>query len=264
MQSTQTDHLMIKKENGIMNITLNRPESLNAFSTEMISGLSEAVREAGSDDTVRAVTISGSGRAFSAGGDVKRMGSNTPMDTYAHIGNLNRLILSMKELEKPIIAIVHGYAAGAGFNLAMACDLILAEDTSKFIMSFSKVGLISDGGGLYFLTRQIGPYRAKELMFNAEPITAEEAHQLGIVNHVYPAAELEEKAGEFVRRIAEGPSSAYGFIKKIADQSLNANLEEILEQERITQATVATSEEHREGVAAFKEKRQPDFKNSRQ
>ncbi|MFC3041865.1 enoyl-CoA hydratase/isomerase family protein [Virgibacillus xinjiangensis] len=264
MQSTETNHLMIKKEDGILSITLNRPDSLNAFSTEMISGISDAIREAKTDDTVRAVTIAGAGRAFSAGGDVKRMGSNTPMDTYAHLGNLNNLILSMKELEKPIIAVVHGYAAGAGFNLAMACDLILAEDDTRFIMSFSKVGLISDGGGLYFLTRQIGPYRAKELMFNAEPITAEEAYHLGIVNHVYPAGELKEKADNFVRRIAEGPSTAYGFIKKIADKALTSNLEEILEQERITQATVATSAEHREGVQAFKEKRQPDFKRSGQ
>ncbi len=137
--------------------------------------------------------------------------------------------------------------------------MILAAEDSKFVMSFSKVGLISDGGGLYFLPRLIGTYRAKELLFNAEPISAEEAHALGIVNHIYPLNQFEEEVAAFVSKIASGPSKAFGFIKKIADQSLHSSLEEILEQERITQATVITTEDHEEGVLAFKEKRNPLF-----
>lgn len=242
-----------------MNLKLNRPDNLNAFSTQMITGLKDAIKDAKYDDSIRVITISGSGRSFSAGGDVKGMGKKDPLGTYEHIGNLNDLILSMRDLEKPIIAAVHGYAAGAGFNLALACDMILAAEGSKFVLSFSKVGLISDGGGLFFLPRLLGPYRAKELLLNAEPINVEEANSLGIVNHIYPLKDFDIKVNEFATKIASGPSKAYGFIKKIADQSLNSSLEEILEQERITQATVATTEDHSEGVQAFKEKRQPDF-----
>lgn len=261
MQSTEHRHLLVENKDGIMNLTLNRPENLNAFSSEMIAGLSDAIKDAKNDDSIRVVVLSGSGRAFSAGGDVKGMGKGdkSPLGTYDHIGKLNELILSMKDLEKPIIAAVHGYAAGAGFNLALACDIILAAEDSKFVLSFSKVGLISDGGGLYFLPRLIGPYRAKELLFSAEPITVEEANSLGIVNHIYPVDEFQKKVNEFAANIAAGPSKAYGFIKKIADQSFNSSLAEILEQERITQATVALTEDHLEGVQAFKEKRRPKF-----
>lgn len=256
---SETRDLLVENKDGVMNLKLNRPENLNAFSPEMISGLKGAIKDAKNDDRVRVVTISGSGRAFSAGGDVKGMGNKDPLGTYEHIGNLNELVLSMRNLEKPIIAAVHGYAAGAGFNLALACDMILAAEDSKFVLSFSKVGLISDGGGLYFLPRLIGPYRAKELLFSAEPMTVEEANSLGIVNHIYPLDEFQGKVSDFSAKMASGPSKAYGFIKKIADQSLNSSLEEILEQERITQATVATTKDHSEGIQAFKEKRDPNF-----
>lgn len=259
MEHKENKHLIVEINEGVMHLSLNRPDSLNAFSPEMITGLKDAITRAKRDETIRVVTISGSGRSFSAGGDVKTMGESNPIKTYEHIGELNELILSMRDLEKPIIAAVHGFAAGAGFNLALACDMILAAEGSKFVLSFSKVGLISDGGGLYFLPRLIGPYRAKELLFSAEPIMANEAHSLGIVNHIYPLDEFEERVNKFAANIAEGPAKAYGFIKKIADQSLNSSLDEILEQERITQATVVSTKDHQEGVQAFKEKRQPNF-----
>ncbi|MBB6452452.1 2-(1,2-epoxy-1,2-dihydrophenyl)acetyl-CoA isomerase [Salirhabdus euzebyi] len=260
MNETKTEHLLIQKNNGVMSLTLNRPESLNAFSPEMINGLKAAIQDAKSDDTIRVLVLSGAGRSFSAGGDVKTMGESTPMTTYDHIGKLNELVVLMVDLEKPIIAAVHGFAAGAGFNLALACDMVLAAEDSKFVLSFSKVGLISDGGGLYFLPRIIGPYRAKELLFNAEPITAEEAYSLGIVNHIYPLVDFQSKVEQFTAKLANGPSKAFGFIKKIANESLHSSLDEVLELERITQATVVTTEDHKEGVKAFKEKRHPNFK----
>ncbi len=184
----------------------------------------------------------------------------TPLGTYEHIGRLNELVLAMQNLEKPIIAAVHGYAAGAGFNLALASDIILATEDSQFILSFSKVGLISDGGGLSFLPRLIGPYLAKELFFNAEPITVEKAKSLGIVNQVYSINEFKDKVQEFASKLANGPNVFYGFIKKIVNLSLTSTLEEILDQERITQATMIGTEDHKEGVQAFKEKRVPQFK----
>lgn len=256
----ETKHLLVKVQNGIMELTLNRPDSLNAFSQEMIDGLKAALKVAKNNDAIRVVTLSGAGRAFCAGGDVKGMGEGSPIDVYEHIGHLNELILQMTHLEKPIIAVVHGFCAGAGVCLAMACDQIVAADESQFVLSFSKVGLISDGGGLFFLPRTLGTFRAKELLFNAEPINAEKAQNWGMVNFIYPTDELKEKAFHYAKKLANGPSRAYGFIKKIANQSLTADLKDILEIERTTQGIVATSEDHREGVAAFKEKRLPVFK----
>lgn len=255
----QDNHLLVNVKEGMMHVTLNRPDSLNAFSPSMITGLKEAIEEAKQDKAIRVVVLSGSGRSFSAGGDVKTMGTAEGIDAYNHIGELNELIIAMRDLEKPIIAAVHGFAAGAGFNLALASDLILAAEGSNFVMSFSQVGLVSDGGGSYFLPRLIGPHLAKELLFTAEPITAEKAYKLGIVNHVYPLDTFEESVFAFASKIANGPTQAYGFIKKITNQSFTSSLDEILEQERITQATLVTTEDHREGVRAFKEKRKPQF-----
>src|SRR5699024_846883 len=260
MKTKEKKHLLSHVEEGVMHLTLNRPDSLNAFSPEMITDLKDAIKQVKEDETIRVLTLSGSGRSFSAGGDVKTMGTNDSIETYDHIGELNELILAMRDLEKPIIAAVHGFAAGAGFNLALASDLIVAAEDSKFIMSFSQVGLISDGGGSYFLPRLVGPYRAKELLFSAEPITVNDAHSLGIVNHVYPLNEFEEKVKELATKLAHGPTKAYGFIKKLTNQSLTSSLDEVLEQERITQATLVTTEDHTEGVQAFKEKRKPNFK----
>lgn len=253
------DDLLVNKIDSILSITLNRPNSLNAFSPQMILGIKEALTYAKNSADIRVVTIAGAGRAFSAGGDVKSMGNRASVEIYEHIGKLNELILMMKDLEKPIIAVTHGFAAGAGFNLALACDQIIAANDTKFILSFSKVGLISDGGGLYFLPRIVGVHKAKELLFNAEPIEASEAKKLGIVNQVYPSEQLEMEALNYAQRLAKGPSRAYAFIKKISDQALVSTLDEILEQERITQAMIATTEDHVEGVNAFKEKRNPNF-----
>jgi 2-(1,2-epoxy-1,2-dihydrophenyl)acetyl-CoA isomerase len=252
-------HLLVQLEGRVLNLTLNRPESLNAFSPEMISGLIDNIVAAKQNPEIRVVVLSGAGRSFSAGGDVKTMGTASPNQTYEHIGKLNELILAMKNLEKPIIAAVHGFAAGAGFNLALACDLIVAAEESKFVLSFSQVGLISDGGGLYFLPKQIGPYRAKELFFSGKPISAKEAHALGIVNKLFPLENLKENTLKYATNLAQGPVKAFGMIKKIVDHSFTASLEDILEQERVTQTLMITTEDHLEGVQAFKEKRKPAF-----
>ncbi|WP_102336368.1 enoyl-CoA hydratase/isomerase family protein [Salimicrobium jeotgali] len=253
------EHVLAEMKEGVLYLTMNRPDSLNAFSPAMMQVLKEALVKAQDDAEVRTVVLSGAGRAFSAGGDVKTMGDSAPLDIYDHIGELNDLILTMKELDKPIIAAVHGFAAGAGFNLALACDIILAAEDTNFILSFSKVGLVSDGGGHYFLSKLIGPYRTKELLFSAEPLSVTKAHELGIVNHVYRLEEMQENAHEFAVKLASGPAVAYGFMKKIVDQALDADLATILERERTTQATMVSTEDHKEGVQAFKEKRTPKF-----
>ena len=253
------EHLVKEMHGKVLVLTLNRPESLNAFSPDMIAGLTAEMKEAGKNPEVRAIVLTGAGRAFSAGGDVKTMGSNKPGDVYEHLGRMNECILSIKAIEKPVIAAVQGFAAGAGFNLALACDLIIAADDSKFALSFSQVGLISDGGGSYFLPRLVGPHLAKQFFFSAEPIPAERLYQLGVVNKVVPLANLNDEVMRYAERLSNGPSQAYGQMKKIIDYSFTATLEDVLEKERMTQIMMVATEDHQEGIQAFKEKRRPQF-----
>lgn len=244
---------------NVLKIELNRPSALNAFSPDMMEGMLESLQLAKTSEEIRAVLLTGAGRAFSSGGDVKGMGQGTPVRTYDHIGRLNQVILAMSELEVPIVAAVQGYAAGAGVCLALACDLVMAAENSKFVLSFSKVGLISDGGALYFLPRTIGLYRAKEALFLAEPIEAATAHAWGMVNRLVPTDQLAEEAMKYAGKLAQGPSRAVGMIKKIANRALISDLSGILEMERITQATIQSTDDHKEGVRSFIEKRAPHF-----
>ncbi|NGQ94741.1 enoyl-CoA hydratase [Brevibacillus sp. SYP-B805] len=251
--------LLVERYDGVICATLNRPDALNALSRDMIEGLMDTIRTVKEDGTIRAMLLSGAGRSFCSGGDVKTMGQSSPPAVYDHIGRLNDLILAMAELDIPIVAAVHGFAAGAGVCLALACDQVVAAEDAKFVMSFSKVGLISDGGGLFFLPRTLGVYRAKELLFNAEPISAVTAKEWGMVNRVYPAANLQEEAMAYARKLAAGPSRAYSLIKKIANRALVSDLAAVLEMERSAQSMVASTHDHQEGVHAFVEKRPPRF-----
>lgn len=253
------EHLVKEMHGKVLVLTLNRPDSLNAFSPKMIAGLTKEMKEAGKNPDVRAIVLTGAGRAFSAGGDVKSMGSNQPVDVYEHLGKMNECILAIKAVEKPVIAAVQGFAAGAGFNLALACDLIIASDDSKFALSFSQVGLISDGGGSYFLPRLVGPYLAKQFFFSAEPIPAERLYQLGVINKIVPLAELNDEVMRYAGLLSIGPSQAYGQMKKMIDYSFTATLEDVLERERMTQIMMVATEDHQEGIQAFKEKRRPQF-----
>lgn len=253
------EHLLTELTNNVLLVTLNRPESLNAFSPEMIADLTKTIVDVRENPQIRAIVIKGAGRSFTAGGDVKTMGQATAIKMYDHVGKLNDCILAMDSCEVPIIAAVHGFAAGAGFNLALACDLIVAADDSQFAMSFSQVGLISDGGGSYFLPKLIGPHLAKQLFFSAEPISAGRLYELGVINYLFPLNQLEEEVFKIANKLANGPTKAYGMMKRLVSHSFTATLEEILEQERITQTLMGTTEDHLEGVSAFKEKRKPKF-----
>ncbi|TMU87382.1 enoyl-CoA hydratase [Bacillus sp. BHET2] len=251
--------LLVETNDRVLYLTLNRPHSLNSFDENMLSGIIEELQHAAHNQKIRAIVIRGTGRAFSAGGDVKTMGSATSSQVYEHIGILNECIKAITKLEKPVIASVHGFAAGAGFNLALACDLIIASETSQFALSFSKVGLISDGGGSYFLPRIIGPHVAKELFFSGEPVDVKRMYELGVVNRIVHIDRLQDDTAEWARTLAQGPGKAFGMMKKMIDRSFTMSLDEILEQERITQTLMISTEDHAEGVAAFKEKRNPSF-----
>lgn len=244
----------------VLTVRLNRPDRLNAFSEEMLRGLIAALMEAAADRSVRVVVLSGEGRAFCAGGDVKLMGSGTTPETvYEHINVLVETVQAMTSLEKPIIAAVHGVAAGAGFNLALASDLVVASEDARFIMSFVHVGLIFDGGGLWLLTRAVGPHRARELFFLGEPLGASEAHQWGIVNRVVPVADLENSVMELAHTLAHRSRGPLAQFKRLVGLSTQVSLQDLMRQEQITQAVMAASSDHREGVQAFLEKRPPQF-----
>lgn len=253
------EHLGIDTIGAVQVLTLNRPESLNAFSPEMILGLTNALKEADTNPDIKVIVLRGAGRAFSAGGDVKTMGTASTSEVYDHIGVLNDCILTIKGIGLPIVAAVHGFAAGAGFNLALACDLIIASDDSKFALSFSQVGLISDGGGSYFLPKLIGPHLSKEFFFTAEPIPAERLYQLGVINKLVSPENLQDEVMKMANRLSSGPTKAYGQMKRIIDYSLTTTLSDTLERERITQTMMISTQDHREGVAAFTEKRKPRF-----
>lgn len=253
--------LLVSQKGTVLYLTLNRPERLNAFSEEMLRGLTQELRRAASDASVRVVVLSGAGRAFSAGGDVKTMQGVSPDEVHDHIEILIETVLTMVELQKPIVAAVHGVAAGAGFNLALASDLVVASDEARFMMSFVQVGLVSDGGGLWFLPRIVGPHLARELLYLGEPISAQRAYEMGIVNRVVPPEELERSVGELADKLQAKPRRVLENTKRLVGQSLSTGLSDMMHLEQVTQTALAATDDHHEGVRAFQEKREPQFRD---
>jgi 2-(1,2-epoxy-1,2-dihydrophenyl)acetyl-CoA isomerase len=251
-------------DNSIAKITLNRPEALNAMSVEMADELTKVFHELNARADIRAVILTGAGRGFCSGGDVKQMLTvvdkepakffGAPLEVY------HKLIVTMRELPKPIIAAVNGIAAGAGFNLALACDVRIAAESAKFSQAFIRIGLIPDFGGTFFLPRIVGAAKAMELMMTAELIDAEQAKQLGLVNLVVKDSELESTAGFFAAQASELPTVAIGRLKRLLNASFDNSLKEQLALEAQLQIESAATEDFAEGVRAFAEKRAPHFK----
>ena len=241
-------------------ITLNRPDKYNSFVREMALGVQKKLDECRSDDTIRCILITGAGKAFSAGQDLKEA-TDPKGPTIEEIvrKHYNPIIRKIREIENPVIAAVNGVAAGAGANIALACDLVVASRSASFIQAFSKIGLIPDSGGTYFLPRLIGLPKATALMMTGETISAKKAETLGMIYSVYENAEFESKSLELARSIAAMPTKGLGNTKKLLNQSLHNSLDDQLNLEAETQALSANSEDHSEGVQAFLEKRQPKF-----
>lgn len=255
--------LLFQVEENVAKIVLNRPEAMNALSTDLALELIEVFQDLSSKEDVRAVVITGSGKAFSAGGDVKQMstvlGDDAPTKFRLALDVYHKLIILMRELPKPIIAAINGVAAGAGFNLALACDVRIASDKAKFSQAFIRIGLIPDFGGTFFLPRIVGTAKAMELMMTGELIDAEKAQQLGLVNLTVKLEELEQTAEFFAKQAAELPTSAIGRLKKLINSSLSSSLSEQLESEAQMQMECSATEDFREGVKSFVEKRKPTF-----
>ena len=251
-------------DNIIAKVTLNRPEVLNALNVEMAEELIRVFQELRTHDDIRAVVLTGAGRAFCAGGDVKQMLSVIDKDPASFfpgpLKTYNQLIMAIRDLPKPVIAAVNGMATGAGFNLALACDVRIASDNARFSQAFIRIGLIPDCGGTFFLPRIVGWAKAMELMLTAELIDSEQAKQLGIVNLVVKESELESSVGFFAQQVAELPTSAVGRLKRLLNASFSTSLEEQLALEADMQVECARTKDFTEGVKAFTEKRVPKFK----
>lgn len=250
-------------DGGVATIALNRPEALNAFIPRMGEEFADAMCRTRTDAAVRAVVVKGVGRAFCAGGDVKAFAQFLQGDPQAAFlelaGRLHAGIIEIRRTPKPVIAQVHGVAAGAGMSLALACDLTIAADTARFMMAYARVGLSPDGSSTYFLPRLVGPKKALEIFYIGDPISADEALRLGLVNRVVPEGALGEETQALACRLAAGPTLAFGRAKELTYRSLHQGLEVQLEDERQFIARSGMSADFREGVQAFLEKREPKF-----
>ncbi|TJY37126.1 enoyl-CoA hydratase-related protein [Pontimicrobium aquaticum] len=254
--------ILLKIENKIAFITLNRPEVFNSFNREMALTLQDTLEVCEKDDEVRAIVLTGSGKAFCAGQDLKEVTSPELNPGFKKIleEHYNPIILRIRNIEKPIIAAVNGVAAGAGANIALACDIVVANQKAHFIQAFSLIGLIPDSAGTFFLPRLIGFQKATALAMLGNKISAEEAERLGMIYKFVPSEEFEETTHRIALKLANMPTKALGLIKKTFNQSLTNSLEEQLALESKHQIEAAGTEDYAEGVAAFIEKRTPNFK----
>lgn len=253
--------VLYEQAEGVATITLNRPQVYNAFNEQLHRELRQALTSAERDPAVRALVLTGAGRAFCSGQDIKDVavdGSRSLGDSVRE--RYNGLILHLRRLPKPIVAAVNGVAAGAGFSLALACDLRVAADTARFVAAFVNIGLVPDSGLSFFLPRLVGPARAAELCMLGGTLDAPTALGYGMLNRVVPAEELAGAARELAARLASGPALALGLIKRSLELSQSASLEQVLDYEAQAQQIAGSSPEYREGVAAFREKRTPNFR----
>lgn len=240
-------------------ITLNRPKQLNSLTMELVESFIEALKKAAMDDNIRIVIITGAGRAFCAGGDLEFMNTLTTIqERRFFIEKVGDIVKNIYNMPKPVIAMVNGVAAGAGFNLALCCDIICSATTAKFVQSFAKVGLVPDCGGLYFLAKTVGLHKAKEIMFTAGPLSAQECQNLQLVNHVINDEELTEQVYAFADALSKSAPLAMAMTKK-ALNNVKASLEDVLDFEAYVQSMLLGTEDYAEGVLAFKEKRAPKF-----
>ncbi|WP_229376005.1 enoyl-CoA hydratase/isomerase family protein [Streptomyces spirodelae] len=250
-------------DNAVSWITLDRPHALNALTWEQRERLIGLLADASTNPGVRAVVLTGRGRGFCAGADLKGVaggGERVAGDVARTLERgAQRLVTAVLDCEKPVLAAVNGTAAGLGCHLALACDLVLAAEEASFVEVFVRRGLVPDGGGAYLLPRLVGPQRAKELMFFGDRLPASEAERLGLVNRVVPADALERTAREWAGRLAAGPTRALALTKRLVNSSLDADRAAALAAEAWAQEINMTTRDAREGVASFAERRKPGF-----
>jgi 2-(1,2-epoxy-1,2-dihydrophenyl)acetyl-CoA isomerase len=261
---TEFQHLLVQSDDGVLTITMNRPEVLNAFNDVMLEELTEVMEEAARDDAVRCVVLTGAGRAFGSGQDLRSLAgarsSGELSKVSAHLNKYHRVVLLLRSMPKPVVAAVRGVAAGISCNIALACDMRIASEDARFIEAFARIGLVPDGGGGYFLTKLVGVGKAMELAMLADEIGAPEAERLGIVNKCVPSAEFESAVAAFARRLASGPTRAYALIKQQIYAAADSDLAGALRLEGELQDMAFATEDHQAAVMAFLQKRKPEYK----
>jgi 2-(1,2-epoxy-1,2-dihydrophenyl)acetyl-CoA isomerase len=256
------ESILLKIENKVATITLNRPEVFNSINREMAFLFQDTLDECEKDGEVRAIVITGSGKAFGAGQDLKEVTDPDLNPGFKKIldEHYNPIITRIRKINKPIIAAVNGVAAGAAANIALACDIVVANENANFIQAFSLIGLIPDSGGTFFLPRLIGFQKATALAMLGDKISAEEAERLGMIYKVIPSENFEAEVEKLALKLANMPTKALGMIKELLNKSMTNSLEEQLALESKLQIEAAQTEDYAEGVAAFIAKRKPEFK----
>lgn len=256
--------ITLTEEDGIATITLNRPTSFNALNLEMGRELVDAIEKCTKDAQIKSVVITGAGKAFCAGGDLKAAKerlNDSPSDFFRELTKFfHRVILGIRMMPKPVIASINGPAAGAGFSLALACDLRIASEKATFKQAYTSVGLVPDGGLTFHLPKLVGLGKTSELIFLDKGIASGEAEKLGLVNQVFPEAKLKEATLEVAKRLAEGPNLAFARAKALLNKALISRLESQLEDERQGVISSSETDDFREALSAFFEKRKPKFK----
>ncbi|MET4108077.1 enoyl-CoA hydratase-related protein [Hymenobacter sp. UYP22] len=255
-----TDSLHFSLDGGVATIRFNRPQVFNSVNKEVALALQQHLRECQQNSEVRAVLLTGTGKAFCAGQDLAEItGPNAPEVADIVEKHYNPIVELIRALDKPVVAAVNGVAAGAGANLALACDVVVAKESASFIQAFSKIGLIPDSAGTYFLPRLIGMQRASALMMTGDKVSAQEAVQMGMIYKTFPDDTFEQEAGALVRKLAAMPTKGLAYTKQLLNQSFGNDLTRQLRAEGDYQLRAGSTADYKEGVAAFLEKRQPTF-----
>ncbi len=252
-------HVLVRREGAIGRVTLNRPDRLNALTDDMRARIAAAFAEFQHDAAIRAVILDAAGAGFCASGDTSNMGRFTAVSGRDRLRSAHRMIIAIATIEKPVVAAVRGPVAGIGWSMALACDMVVASETAVFSQVFRNVGLVPDGGAIYFLTQLLGVLRAKELVYTGRKMPAAEAASLGLVTRLVQDDQLEPEAHSLAEQMAGGPTFALGVAKKMFKAVNTPSLETYLDMESWAQGIALMTEDHAEGISAFKEKRKPVF-----
>jgi len=261
------ESIQLKKKKAVATIVLYRPEHLNALNVVMCKELLDAIKQCELDETIRVVVLTGTGKAFCSGGDLQYMrsfittGLSDSLDRMMEelVTAVNQVLLAIRKLRKPVIAALNGFCSGGGAGLAQACDILIAAESAKLHVPNVRIGLVPDGGNSFFLVQKIGRHKATELYLTGEPLDAHEAYRLGLLRQVVPDEELIPETERLAEKLSNGPRHAIGLAKSVIDMAAHNNLETQLEVEKEAVITCSGTREFKEGIAAFFEKRDPDF-----